>query len=109
MTEDSGGCTAEFFNDFKDGQKRRRIPWGSEDHYALRLQYRQTEDKSRFSHWTGGIPESEDAVIAGVKEFMGETCPDCNVQLGEFHHEGCDREECPSCHLQAFGCDCIAE
>lgn len=42
--------------------------------------------------------------------FGGETfngrCPDCNVKVGEFHHPGCDIEECPRCGRQLLSCDC---
>jgi len=33
-------------------------------------------------------------------------CHDCAVFKGEFHVTGCDAEECPCCHGQAFSCDC---
>jgi hypothetical protein len=34
-------------------------------------------------------------------------CHDCFAIKGEFHVPGCDVEECPVCHGQAFGCDCL--
>jgi hypothetical protein len=34
-------------------------------------------------------------------------CHDCGAVKGELHAPGCDVEECPVCHGQAFGCDCI--
>jgi len=33
-------------------------------------------------------------------------CHDCAVQPSELHVPGCDAEECPRCHGQAFACDC---
>lgn len=36
-------------------------------------------------------------------------CHDCFAIKGEFHVPGCDVEECPVCHRQAFGCDCLEE
>ena len=36
-------------------------------------------------------------------------CHDCSAVKGEFHAEGCDVEECPVCHGQALGCECINE
>lgn len=33
-------------------------------------------------------------------------CHDCNVHVGQFHHPGCDWEECTNCGGQAIGCDC---
>lgn len=36
-------------------------------------------------------------------------CHDCFAKKGEYHVPGCDVEECPVCHGQAFGCGCIEE
>ena len=33
-----------------------------------------------------------------------ERCHDCGVKKGEYHHPGCDWEECPSCHTQMIMC-----
>ena len=33
-------------------------------------------------------------------------CHDCSAIKGELHVAGCDAEECPSCHGQAFSCAC---
>lgn len=35
-----------------------------------------------------------------------ETCGDCGVRKGGYHHPACDLEECPKCHEQFIGCDC---
>jgi len=34
-------------------------------------------------------------------------CPDCNTTWGNYHHPGCDREECPKCHRQLISCGCL--
>jgi hypothetical protein len=33
-------------------------------------------------------------------------CHDCGVIAGQFHHPGCDVEECPLCNRQLLMCDC---
>lgn len=33
-------------------------------------------------------------------------CPECGAKKGEFHHPGCDWEECPFCHKQLICCSC---
>jgi predicted Zn-ribbon and HTH transcriptional regulator len=32
-------------------------------------------------------------------------CPDCGVEQGELHEDGCDVEQCPVCKLQLIRCD----
>ncbi|MEK6832599.1 MAG: hypothetical protein AABY32_01015 [Nanoarchaeota archaeon] len=35
-----------------------------------------------------------------------EKCYDCNVNIGEFHVDGCDIEICPECGGQWISCEC---
>ncbi len=42
----------------------------------------------------------------GFPAAAPERCHDCSAKKGEFHHPGCDTEECPKCHRQIIGCDC---
>ena len=41
----------------------------------------------------------------------GDICHDCNAGFGQYHHWGCDAEQCPLCHNQVIGdyCDCDME
>ncbi|WP_436346992.1 hypothetical protein [Natronorubrum sp. FCH18a] len=43
------------------------------------------------------------------EEFENRACHDCGVEKGEYHHPGCDWEECPRCRRQYLSCDCITE
>lgn len=38
----------------------------------------------------------------------GDICPDCFAPFGNFHHYGCDMEECPVCGETIYG-DCPCE
>lgn len=38
----------------------------------------------------------------------GGRCHDCGAKVGQYHHPGCDVEECPGCGGQLIGCECLA-
>lgn len=42
-------------------------------------------------------------------EMAGRVCHDCGVGPGEYHHPGCDAEECPRCGGQYFVCECVTD
>lgn len=35
-----------------------------------------------------------------------DNCHDCNTGPGQYHHDGCDMETCPSCFGQLIGHSC---
>ena len=37
----------------------------------------------------------------------GNRCGDCGAKPGQYHHSGCDVEECPNCGGQLIGCECL--
>lgn len=37
-----------------------------------------------------------------------EKCPECKVEWGELHKEGCDQEQCPLCGGQYISCGCLS-
>jgi hypothetical protein len=41
-----------------------------------------------------------------VEDAFEHPCHDCNVEVGQFHHDGCDLERCPGCGGQLLGCAC---
>ena len=38
---------------------------------------------------------------------LDERCFDCGVEVGGFHHLGCDLQACPRCDDQAAWCGCL--
>jgi hypothetical protein len=39
--------------------------------------------------------------------LRGTRCPDCNVNIGGFHHPGCSHEICPRCGGRLSTCGCL--
>jgi hypothetical protein len=50
------------------------------------------------------IPFGNETRYPGWTVEAHERCHDCNVKKGEFHHPGCDWEECPNCRSQMIMC-----
>lgn len=64
--------------------------------------------------WEGSVPATPYGSEEGVRKYVLDEgielkprCPMCGVRVGGYHHPFCDFEECPVCHGQAFGCNCV--
>ena len=118
--------------DFADGVRRDRIRYGdAKDRYPGGITYATREERLAFrvdefrealaignQHWLkityavygqGTPAEIEERIRSRVDQEEIRTdrrCPDCAVEVGEFHLPGCDIERCPRCAGQSISCEC---
>jgi hypothetical protein len=103
-------CTGNTVVEFPDGLKLPSVPYKGkgfelsqfEDSY-LKDNY-APEFKAIFKMFSSP-QERMDYWI----EKVGTKCHDCGVDVGGFHHPGCDTEKCPKCSGQLIGCGCLDE
>jgi len=88
------------------GRRFDPISYGSETHHAVREQFRYQHPDETPAQIQKRFDNFMFACGLGVYHKPEDTCRDCGVRIGGYHHRGCDTEECPKCHLQLIGCDC---
>ena len=40
------------------------------------------------------------------RDDFPDRCPGCGIWRGNFHHVGCEMEQCPACEGQLVACGC---
>ena len=73
------GCSEKFRLVKINGREYERITWAGSESICDDIQMLLSEDR----------------------------CPDCHCMVGQFHHFGCDMEECPHCGRQLIGYGCV--
>lgn len=74
------------------------VDWPDRIEAAQQVQFYKTGDEI--------LPRIRHGEERHKQTMLREACRDCGALIGEFHVPGCDREECPQCGDQAFGCNC---
>jgi hypothetical protein len=63
----------------------------------------------KYGEETRNEPPHPGQLQHGVVVGDPPRCHDCRALPGHVHHLNCDWEECPRCHEQLIGCDCVVE
>lgn len=96
--------------EFKDGIRRERVPFGQELAEPPRREWFDSDEV-----FAAVLRIYNDSVAlfgtgpgwhyVGNKKVPRSACPGCGTPVGGYHHVGCDDEVCPLCRLQAGACD----
>lgn len=115
MTE-ATGCDDNRTITFADGDEVEPIPHGEAD--RDRAYEEVIEDYGRMIENGGRGRMSPDETREEMEnfknrwspeEFNSRDCHDCGAENGQYHHPGCDSEECPRCGGQYIICDCRSD
>lgn len=113
---DVAGCTDERTITFADGETVEPMAYGEEEMYRDYDEMVASFEEEIENGGRGNLTaEDVKEDLAAFKrhndkeEFNNRTCHDCGAAQGEYHHPGCDTEECPRCGGQYFMCDCSTE
>lgn len=85
-----------------EGCREKKIEFG-DGAVVKAVQYGNEE---RFDPSNQPTDEMEEAMREVAKHDDRNSCHDCNAGEGEYHHPGCDWEECPRCGGQLLSCEC---
>lgn len=112
---DVDGCDPDRTITFNDGDTVDPIPFGESDRGLF--SYGDMVESFEEDIEAGGRGNLSEAVTreqfeewkdnTTPEEYNNRPCHDCGAEQGEYHHPGCDMEECPKCGGQYFICDCV--
>lgn len=111
---DATGCADDRTIRFADGEEVDPIPHGEASRDRTYQDIVEDYEQQIKNGGRGKLgPEQVCEELKEFKEqwdaeaFDNRTCHDCGVEPGEYHHPGCDSEECPRCSEQYFICGCM--
>jgi len=116
MTE-TNSCTDNRIITFRNGEEAEPIPFGEEERGRSYHEMIETYKKQIQNGGYGDLSvedvraqlENFQESWENEEEYKNRACHDCGVDIGEYHHPGCDWDECPRCRRQYITCPCDTE